>query len=99
MSANYELVYRAHGQLDAQMIRLFLESKGFTVLTYGESVGVTYGLTVGPLGEVEILVPIAQVEEARRTLIDMEAGKYELPPSVDTSGIDHTQEDTADPEA
>jgi hypothetical protein len=79
MLEDYEVVYRANGQLDGEMIRIFLESKGIQALAYGESVGATYGLTVAPLGEVRIMVPASQAEEARQILEDMEAGKYEQP--------------------
>lgn len=93
MPEDYEVVYHAKGQLDTNMICAFLESNGISALAYGESVGATYGLTVAPLGEVDILVPAAQAEEARQILIDMEAGKYELPPSVDLSAGENPEEE------
>lgn len=80
MPEEYVIVYVANGQLEGQMIRAFLESHGIQVLAYEESVGMTYGLTLAPLGQVDIRVPEAQAEEALQILADMQAGKYELPP-------------------
>jgi hypothetical protein len=77
MSEEYVQVYTANGQLQAEMIRLFLESKGIPAVAYGQSLASVYGLTVGPLSEVKIMVPETQVEEAHQVLTDMEQGKYE----------------------
>ncbi len=93
MPEEYVVVYVANGQLEGQMIRAFLESHGIQVLAYEESVGMTYGLTITPLGQVDIRVPEAQAEEARQILIDMQAGKYELPPDGET-----TPDDPEDPQ-
>ncbi len=75
--ANLVHVYTANGKLDAETIRLFLVSLGIDAQALGESAGATYGLTIGPLGEVKIYVPEDQEAEARQILADMEAGKYE----------------------
>lgn len=85
MPEDYVVVYVANGQLEGQMIRAFLESHGIQVLAYEESVGMTYGLTITPLGQVDIRVPADQAEEARQILADMQAGKYELPPDAEPS--------------
>ncbi|MCX8024082.1 MAG: DUF2007 domain-containing protein [Thermanaerothrix sp.] len=71
----YEEVYRANGRLHADIIRGFLEAAGFTVVLYQESAGVVYGLTVGPLGEVRILVPSEQAAEAKALLAAMDRGE------------------------
>lgn len=73
--SNYVQVYAANGQLDAEMIRLFLQSNGIPAEVLGESVGTIYGLTITPLGEVKIMVPHELADEARRLLSDMESGK------------------------
>lgn len=80
MPEDYVVVYVANGQLEGQMIRAFLESKGIQVVAYEESVGMTYGLTITPLGQVDIRVSEEQAEEALQILADMQAGKYEQPP-------------------
>jgi len=83
--AEYVQVYTAHGQLDAEMIRIFLQSNEIPAEMYGESVGSIYGLTVGPLGEIRILVPAEYASEATRLLADMEAGLL-----VDTGQTEQT---------
>ena len=49
-------VWTAAGYLDAQIVKSYLESFGLEVFTYEESIGLAYGLTATPLGEVEIFV-------------------------------------------
>lgn len=70
-----EVVYVAEGRLQAESVKILLESFGITAFINQESAGTTYGLTVGFLGEVEVIVPLAQVEEARKIIADMESGK------------------------
>ncbi len=84
---DYVEVYITNGQLEADMIRLMLEANGLHVITRQESAGVVYGLTVGPLGEVRILVPEPEAADAAALLEAMEEGKLdkdipgETPPS------------------
>lgn len=70
-----EVVYVAEGMLQAESVKILLESFGITAFVNQESAGTTYGLTVGFLGEVEVIVPLAQVEEAKKIIADMESGK------------------------
>lgn len=70
-----EVVYVADGMLQAESIRIMLESFGITAFVNQESAGTTYGLTVGFLGEVEVIVPLDQVAEAKKIIADMEDGK------------------------
>lgn len=78
-SPEYVEVYSANGQLEADMIRLMLEAAGLHVLTRGESAGAAYGLTVGPLGEVHVLVRASEVQAANELLTAMEDGQLENP--------------------
>jgi hypothetical protein len=57
-------VWRAAGYLDAQIVKSYLESFGLEVYTFEESVGLTFGLTTTPLGEVEIFVRNEDEEKA-----------------------------------
>jgi hypothetical protein len=77
MANEYEQVYVANGQLEADMIRLMLEAHGLTPVLRGESAGAVYGLTIGTLGEVKIFVPVAQKDQASRLLKEMENGELE----------------------
>jgi hypothetical protein len=70
-------VYSTEGQLEAEMIKGFLEAQGMKVVLSQESIGRTYGLTAGRLGQVKILVPESQTEEAISILEAMERGDYE----------------------
>lgn len=80
-SPEYIEVYSANGQLEADMIRLMLEAAGLHVLTRGESAGAVYGLTVGPLGEVRVLVQESEAQAANELLDAMDEGKLENPPA------------------
>ena len=80
-SPEYVEVYSANGQLEADMIRLMLEAAGLHVLTRGESAGAVYGLTVGPLGEVRVLVQESDAQAANELLDAMDEGKLENPPA------------------
>lgn len=72
-----EVVYVADGMLEAESVKILLESFGITAFINQESAGTTYGLTVGLLGQADVIVPLAQLEEAKKIIADMEAGKLE----------------------
>ena len=78
-----EVVYVASGSIEAESVKILLESFGINAYINQESVGKTYGLTVGALGEVRVFVPADQAEEARRIIQDMNSGKFENPPDSD----------------
>ena len=58
MSNNDELVevYRANGEMEAQVIRSLLEYNGIPCLLKGEAARNIYGLTVDGIAEVRIMV-------------------------------------------
>ena len=74
-----ETVYVANGQLNAEMIKLFLGSLGIQSRILQESAGVVYGFTLGPMGAAEIRVTSDDSEQAREILKAMEAGLFSLP--------------------
>jgi len=82
----YEVVYYANGMLDAETVKLFLESQGLAVIITQESVGVTYGLTIGSLGEARVWVPKSQVPEAIKLIQQMERGEFIANDSPDLTG-------------
>ena len=86
MHSDYEIVYTAHGQLDAEMIKVLLEANGVPAYVAGESVGTSYGFTFGPLGDRDILVPVLQADDARSILDAMERGDLENPDSPENHG-------------
>lgn len=71
-------VYSEYGRLSAELIRILLESRNIPVQLIQEGVGAAYGLTVGPLGTVSILVPESRSSEAKQLLEDYCAGNLEL---------------------
>lgn len=53
------------GLMKAQVLKAKLEAEGIPVLLDYESLGPVYGITVDGLGEVRLLVPQDQADEAR----------------------------------
>ena len=74
---HWELLAVSAGDLQAELIRGLLEAQGIQVQLSQEGAGRAIGLSVGPLGEVEILVANTQLDEARKIMEDYMAGRYE----------------------
>lgn len=72
-----DVVYVANGKLEAESVKILLESFGITAFVNQEAAGSVYGLTVGLLGEVEVYVPLDQVEEAKKIIEAMNNGNLE----------------------
>ena len=70
-------VYKAHGKLDAESIKGFLEAQGIPAFLDSNPLGQIYGLTVGDLGKVGVMVSTENEATARRLLQDMENGEFE----------------------
>lgn len=50
-------VYRAANEMEAQVIKSFLESNGIPVMLKHEAISSVIGFSAGPLAEVTVLVP------------------------------------------
>lgn len=72
-----EVVYIANGILEAESIKILLESFEIPAFLNQESLGTTYGLSIGALGEVEVIVPMKFINQAKKVISDMEEGKLE----------------------
>lgn len=72
-----EKIWIASGYLDAQIIKQYLESFGIEVFTFEESIGLLYGLTTTPLGEVEIFVRKEDKQAALGCMEQYEAAQDE----------------------
>jgi len=72
-----EVVYIANGLLEAESVKILLESFEIPAFINQESLGTTYGLSIGALGEVEVIVPIKFINQAKKVIKDMEEGKLE----------------------
>jgi hypothetical protein len=79
----WELVDRVSGGLQGEILRGLLEANGIPVLLSQEGAGRAYGLTVGALGEVQILVPSSKKSEAEQLLQEYYAGDIEEIEEVD----------------
>lgn len=67
-------IYQVHGKLEAELIKTYLEAHGIPTGLAQESAGITYGLTFGSLGKVDILVAEKYEQAARDLLDDYENG-------------------------
>lgn len=67
------------GLLNADLVKMFLESKGIECLVSQESAGRTMGLTIDGLGSAKIYVRENQLQEAEQLLAALERGDFELP--------------------
>ncbi len=68
MTDELVVVYTAVGQIQASIIKSMLETAGIPVMSVQEGAGAAYGLAVGTLGQVMLLVPAKYAEEARALL-------------------------------
>ncbi|MBA3534925.1 MAG: DUF2007 domain-containing protein [Ardenticatenales bacterium] len=68
MTSELEVVYTANTPMEAEVIRGLLESNGITVLLHGEAASHIYGLTMGQLGGIQVLVRDEEAEAARELL-------------------------------
>lgn len=71
--SEWEVVYETDGQLQAELLRGLLEAQEIPVVLSQEGIGRVYGLTVGPLATVQILVPGSKAERARSILREYES--------------------------
>lgn len=77
MNEKLALVESVSGLMEGEILRGMLESFGLTVSLSQESAGRVYGLGVGRLARVDILVPSDQAEKARQILADYRAGRLQ----------------------
>lgn len=71
----WEVVYETNGMLLAEILRGLLEAQEISVVLSQEGVGRVYGLTVGTLGRVQVLVPASDLERAQHILEEYENGE------------------------
>jgi L-cysteine desulfidase len=77
-SDDYKPVYLTTSPIEAESIRILLESFGINAQISQESAGTALGLTIGPLGETLILVKEADEQAAKEILKSMDDGKLEI---------------------
>ena len=76
----WEVVDEVPGDMQAEILRGFLEAQGIKVWLSQEGIGHSvYPVTIGPMGRVQILVPQEQSQSAAclaRRLLFWKAGEY-----------------------
>ena len=70
-------IEQASDTIQAEVLRGFLEAQGFLVHISREGYQSAIGITGYPSANIEILVPTNQAKEARQTLRDYYAGKFD----------------------
>lgn len=73
---SYVTVYGAHGRLDAETIKAFLEAQGIPVYIDQDTLGLIYSFTVGDLGSVGIQVRPEDADKAKALLAAMDDGFF-----------------------
>ena len=63
-----EIVFRLHGELQAQVIKSLLDSFGIPSVIQSQAPGSVYAVTANGLGEFRVLVVKELAEEARRII-------------------------------
>lgn len=74
MTKPWAVAYTAAGQLQAQILSGLLQASGIPTQILQEGAGAQYALTVGALGEADLLVPADQLAEAQALLAAYEHG-------------------------
>jgi hypothetical protein len=74
---NWVVLVKVAGELQAELLRGLLESQDIPVRLLQEGAARAVGLTVGPLGEVEIMVPNRNLSQARSVLARYYRGDFE----------------------
>jgi len=73
----WQVIYEVADPINAEIVRGFLESQNIQVHLSREGAGRAYGLTIGPLGIVQILVPTQDVERAKQLIAEYEGRENE----------------------
>jgi len=74
MSQDLVEVYRAMNPSEANLIQSYLEAHDIPVMAVQEGAGAAYGITVGILGEVRLLVTKERETRARELIAEMQRG-------------------------
>jgi hypothetical protein len=83
---SWEVVTEVSGELQASLLRNLLEVQGIKVFLNQEGAGRAYGLTLGPLGQVQVMVPKHQRQEAQQIVEDYYAGKFDTDEETGSEG-------------
>jgi hypothetical protein len=73
----WKTIISVQGELQAEVMRGLLEAQGIPVYLSQEGVGRAYGFGVGPLSEVEIMVPENFAKAALKVIERYQTGEFE----------------------
>lgn len=74
----WEVLEQVSGSAAAEILKGLLTAQGINVVLSQEGIGDSvYPVSVGPLSEIQILVPSDQLETAQKIMQDYQAGVYE----------------------
>jgi Putative prokaryotic signal transducing protein len=90
---NWVVLEEVGGSFQAEILGGLLEAQGIPVVLSQEGAGRSaYAVTVGPLGQVQILVPAEALGEARKVLDDYYSGAFEDLPPLDDGEMEEGDE-------
>jgi hypothetical protein len=78
MESKYVVVETTAGLIQAQIIKSLLESREIPALLSHESAATVFSVSVGPLAEVDILVPAAMETQARMLIDEFHSGNLQV---------------------
>ena len=78
MTADFVVVSTVQGQFAEQQLRAFLEAHGVPTHVRGETLRMTYGISLDGLGAVDILVAPDSADLARELLTRAERGEFAI---------------------
>ncbi len=84
MDEDIVVIETTSGLIEAEILRGLLEANDINVWLSQESAGKAIGLSVGPLGQVDLMVPAIQADAAKKILDDYHAGRL-IDPDEQTS--------------
>lgn len=84
---NWEVIEKVSGELQGELLRGLFEAQGIPVTLNQEGAGRAYGIGIGALGLVQILVPSNFAEQARQILEQYYAGDFEADQEADEPGV------------
>lgn len=78
------LAIKVAGELQAELMRGLLEAQGVPVHLAIEGAARALGITTGPFGQVDIMVPESKLQEAKNIISSYQAGEFEDPKDPNT---------------
>jgi hypothetical protein len=70
----WEVIYETNEPVEAELLRGLLEANQIPAYLSQEGAGKAYGLTIGRLGRVQILVPESRYGQALQLIGDLQSG-------------------------